>query len=210
MKTLNLAVMVFAIALFAPKPALAQGAKTTILKTLKDEAPLVIDEFTRTPGRLTVSTDSVGRARFQIDAEVNENEAISEARIQVWPEGQGKPERDITAKVILDHIFWGRTGEDPAAMKVPLGTLIYVPPSATAVEQAVRHALAVRGDRKAVALTVWTPYQTSEVHEAEVRFPEPGTAELLIFDATYTLSIDSEGNILEGQVEPQGNTIIRE
>ncbi len=144
------------------------------------------------------------------DAEVNENEAISEARIQVWPEGQSEPEMDGTAKVIGEDIFWGHTGEDPATMKVPVDTLIYVPPSATAMEQAVRHALAVRGDRKAVALTVWTPYQTSEVHDAEVRFPEPGTAELSLFDATYTLSIDSEGNILEGRVEPHGNTIIRE
>lgn len=210
MKIFKLSVVLFAIVMIAPKPAWAQSTDTATLKTLKDDAPLVIDEYSRGPGRMTVSTESVGRARFQIDAEVTENEAISEARIRVWPEGQSEPEMDGTAKVILEYIFWGRTGEDPATMKVPLGTLIYVPPSATAVEQAVRHAIAVRGDRKAVALTVWTPYQVGEVHDAEVRFPEPGTAELLIFDATYTLSIDSEGNILDGHVQPQGNTIIRE
>lgn len=210
MKILNLAMVVFTIALSAPKSALSQNAETTILRTLKDEAPIVIDEATRTPARLSVSTDSVGRARFQIDAELNENEAIAEARIRVWPEGQSEPDMDGTAKIIGEYIFWGHTGEDPATMKVPIDTLIYVPPSATAMEQAVRHALAVRGDRKAVALTVWTPYQTSELHDAEVRFPEPGTAELSLFDATYTLSIDSEGNILKGYVEPQGNTIVRE
>lgn len=206
----NLPIVLFVIVMIAPKPGLAQSAQTTILKTLKDDAPLVIDEFSRQPGRLTVSTESVGRARFQIEAEITENETIAEARIRVWPEGQSEPEMDGTAKVIGEYIFWGHTGEDPATMKVPLGTLIYVPPSATAMEQAVRHAIAVRGDREAVALTVWTPYNSAELSDAEARFPEPGTAELSIFDATYTLSIDSEGNILDGYLEPQGNTIVRE
>lgn len=210
MNTRNLRIVLLASIMIAPKPGLAQNAQTAILKTLKDDVPVVIDELSRTPGRLTVSTDSVGRARFQIEAQVTESEAIAEARIRVWPEGQGEPEMDGTAKVIGEFIFWGHTGEDPATMRVPLGTLIYVPPSATAMEQAVRHAIAVRGDRNAVPLTVWTPYDSAQVSDAEARFPEPGTAELAIFGATYTLSIDSEGNILDGYVEPQGNTIIRE
>lgn len=210
MRILNLFFVLLIGAVFAPVPVLAQEAGTTTLKTLKDDAPVVIDEFSRMPARLTVSTESVGRALFQIEAKVAENEVISEARIQVWPEGYSEPEIDRTAKVIGEYIFWGDTGEDPGTMKVPADTLIYVPPSATAMEQAVRHAIAVRGDREAVPLTVWTPYQAGEVQAAEVRFPEPGTAELFIFDATYTLSIDSEGNILEGHVKPQGNTIIRE
>ncbi len=64
MNFFNLSVALFVMAVFAPKPTLAQGPETATLKTLKDGAPLVIDEFTRGPGRLTVSTDSVGRARF--------------------------------------------------------------------------------------------------------------------------------------------------
>lgn len=210
MKLFKLSVALFAIVMIAPKPVLAQDANTAVLKTLKDDAPIVIDELIRGPGRLTVSTESVGRARFRIEADLTEDEAIAEARIRVWPEGHSEPQMDGTAKVIGEYLFWGNTGEDPGTMKVPVGTLIYVPPSATAMEQVVRHAIAVRGDRKAVALTVWSPYQVGEVHDAKVRFPEPDTAELSIFGATYTLSIDSEGNILEGRVEPQGNTIIRE
>lgn len=198
------------LAVLAAGPAPAREADRATLTTMQGDTPIVIDEFSRGPDGLTVSTDSVGRARFQIEAKVADDEAISEARIRVWPAGQSEPQMDRTVKLIGEYIFWGDTGGEPATMKVPVDTLVYIPPSATAVEQAVRYALAVRGDRDTVPLKIWTPYQAAEVLDAEVRFPESGIAELEIFDATFTLSIDSEGNILEGHVEPQGTVIVRE
>jgi len=210
MKILNLTFVFFLGTVLASGPVLAQETVSATLKTSREGAPIVIDEFSRTADELTVSTDSIGRARFRIEAEIADNEAISEARIRVWPQGQSKPEMDRTVKVVGEYIFYGNTGEDPGTMKVPVNTFIYIPPSATAMEQAVRYAIAVRGDRETVPLTFWSPYQAAEIQEAEVRFPEDGTAELSIYDATYTLSVDGQGNILEGQVQPQGDTIIRE
>ena len=188
----------------------AEQTTTAILRVLEGDTPIIVDEVTRQSGTLKVSTDSVGRARFEIDGKLSADEALTEARIRVWPKGQSEPQMDATAKVVGEYIFWGNTGEEPGTMKVPAGTLLYIPPSATAMEQTVRHAVAVRENRDSVALKIWSPYKREEVNDAEVRFPKPGVAELSLFGATYTLSIDEEGNILEGRVDPQGHTIVRE
>lgn len=191
-------------------PVQAEDEVVAILKVLEGETAVVVDEVRRRKGRLTVSTDSVGRARFEIEAELTADEAISEARIRVWPEGKSKPELDATVKMGKGSLRWGRTGEESRTIAVPRNTLIYIPPSATAMEQTIRHAVRVRGKRDKVALKVWSPFMIEEVNDAEVRFRDPDTAELSLFGATYTLAIDAEGNILNGRVEPQGNTIIRE
>jgi len=204
------AMLILVVLAYNKLPVQAEDEVVAVLKVLEGETPVVIDEVRRRNGRLTVSTDSVGRARFEIEAELTADEAISEARIRVWPEGKSNPEMDATAKIVGSKLFWGRTGEEPRTIRVPKNTVIYIPPSATAMEQTVRYALAVRGKRDKVEFKVWSPYKIEEVNDAEVRFRDPDTAELSLFGATYTLTIDAEGNILSGRVEPQGNTIIRE
>lgn len=193
-----------------PRLGRSGEAQTFVLRVFDDGEPIVIDMVLRKEGSLMVGTDSVGRARFEIDGKLTPDEALTEARIRIWPEGEDSPTMDVTAKVIGEYLFWGHTGEEPGAMKVPVGTLLYVPPSATAIEQTLRHAVAVRGKRDKVALKVWTPYHTDEVHDAEVRFPGPGTAELSLFEATYTLSIDAKGSILSGSLDSEGQTITRD
>lgn len=211
-ETQQLGYMIFMVVvlIISALPALAEGQDRAVLKVLDGDDVIVIDEVSRRDGRLEVDTDSVGRARFKIEAKLTDDEGIAEARIRIWPEGKSDPEMDATAKISGGNLFWGRTGEDPRIIRVPKNTVIYIPPSATAMEQTVRYAMAVRGQRDKVDLKVWSPYKIEEVNDAEVRFTEPGTAELTLFGATYTLTIDAEGNILSGRVEPQGNTIIRE
>ena len=203
-------ILIVIVLIAGARPAVAEYQGMNVLKVLDGDEVVVIDEISRRNGRLEVDTDSVGRARFKIEAKLTDDEGIAEARIRIWPEGKSDPEMDATAKIVGSNLFWGRTGEDPRTIRVTKNTLIYIPPSSTAMEQAIRHALAVRGQRDKVEFKVWSPYKIEEVHDAEVRFTEPGTVELSLFGATYTLSIDSVGNILSGRVEPQGHTIIRE
>lgn len=198
------------LALLVPRIGQGEESQTVVLRVFDDGDPIVIDMGLRKEGNLMVTTDSVGRARFEIDGKISADEALTEARIRVWPEGQESPSMDVTARVVGKYLFWGRTGEEPRAMKVPVGTLLFIPPSDTAMEQTVRHAVAVRGESDKVDLKVWTPYKADKVHDAVVRFPEPGTAELSLFDATYSLSIDYRGNILGGSLDSEGHTITRD
>lgn len=204
------ALVCIAMAHLAPATAPGKDAETAVLKVFDGDSVIVIDKVTRQDRQLTVNTDSIGRARFEMEIELTSEEGIAEARVRIWPEEESDPAMDVTAKVTGEWLFWGHTGTDPTMKKVPKDTLIYIPPSPTAMEQTIRHALALRDNRDTVSLTVWTPYHVDEVHDAEVRFPAPGKAELIIFDATYTLSIDDEGNILSGRVDPVGHTISRD
>lgn len=206
---LVLAFLALALGVAAPTVCRAQSA----VLTLSDgDSILVVDSLTREDGRLEVRCNSVGRARFVISATLTDDQAVSEARVRVWPEGRVTPQVDMAATLEDGVLRVGTTGEEGREEReVPANTLVYVPPSVSFLEQAARRARALRstGD-SAVALPLWSPYRGGRVIDAVARFPHPDTVTLSFDEATYTLAVDSAGHLLAGRLEPIGHTIRRE
>lgn len=200
--------LALALVLAAPTVCRAQAA----VLTLSDgDSLLVVDSLTREDGRLEVRCNSLGRARFVISATLTDGEAVSGARVRVWPEGRETPQVDMAAALEDGVLRVGTTGsEGREERSVPEHTLVYVPPSVSFLEQAARHARALRSTGDSVALPLWSPYRGGRIIDAVARFPAPDTVTLSFDEATYTLAMDSAGNLLGGRLEPFGHTIRRE
>lgn len=193
------------------RPAAADTGAAVL--TISDgDSLLVLDSLRRTGDRLEVRTNSVGRARFVIGADLTSDASVSRARVRVWPEGSERPQVDVVLSFEDGILRVGSPGaEEPEERRVPERTLIYVPPSAAFLEQAVRRARALRPGAGAdsVAFTLWSPYRGGRSLEAVAGFLRADTVTLSFDDATYTLAVDSAGNLLGGRLEPFGHTISR-
>lgn len=205
-------------ALSAPSPAVGQAERapadtvTAVLTISEGDSLLVVDSLRRTGNRLEVRTNSVGRARLVIGATLTPGASVSEARVRVWPEGSERPQVDVVVALEGGTLRIGSPGsEEPEERTVPEGTLIYVPPAASFVEQAARRAMALReGEEDRVDFTLWSPYRDGRTLDAVAHFPHPDTVALSFDDGTYTLAVDGAGNLLGGRLEPVGYTIARE
>lgn len=195
----------------AQPKATPADTQTAVLALSEGDSLLVLDSLTRSGNHLEVRTNSVGRARFLIEATLTPGAAVSEARVRVWPAGQDEPQVDMVAALEGDTLRVGGAGsEERERRSVPKHTLIYVPPAPSFVEQAARRARALRSGRDSVPFTLWSPYRGGRTLPVVARFPHADSVELSFDDATYSLAVDSAGNLLGGRLAPLGHTIARE
>lgn len=191
-------------------PAAAADTQRAVLTMSRGDSLVSVDSLSRQGDRVWVRAHVTG-ARLVIVALLAEDESIAEARVRVWPTGSLAPQVDLEITHEGNRLGLGATGsEERDEQVVPANTLIFLPPTLTAVEQAVRHAVAVRGDADSVALSLWVPYRGGQAVEAIVSFPAPDTAAVSAAGSTYTLAVDGAGNILGGRLEPAGYAIARE
>lgn len=184
---------------------------SAVLTLSEGDSLLVLDSLVRHGDRLEVRSNSVGRARFVIWATLTPGAAVAEARVRVWPEGRETPQVDMSVALEDGTLTFGTTGSpEPEERSVPEHTLIYVPPAVSFVEQAARRARALRSGRDSVPFTLWSPYRGGRTLPAIARFPRADSVELSFDDATYSLAVDSAGNLLGGRLAPVGHTIARE
>lgn len=184
---------------------------SAVLTLSEADSVLVLDSLVRHGDRLEVRSNSVGRARFVIGATLTPGAAVAEARVRVWPEGRDDPQVDMFVALEDGTLRVGTTGAaEREERSVPESTLIYVPPAVSFVEQAARRARALRAEADSASFTLWSPYRGGRTMTAVARFPHPDTVTLSFDDATYTLAVDSAGNLLSGRLEPAGHTIERQ
>ena len=182
-----------------------------VLTLTEGDSMLVLDSLVRHGDRLEVRSISVGRARFVIAARLTPEAAVAEARVRVWPEGRETPQVDMSVALEDGTLRVGSTGDaEREERSVPENTLIYVPPAVSFLEQATRRARALRAGADSATFTLWSPYRGGRTMTAVARFPRQDTVSLSFDDATYTLAVDSAGNLLGGRLEPYGHTIGRE
>ena len=182
-----------------------------VLTLSEGDSLLVVDSLTRHGDRLEVRSNSVGRARFVIAARLTPEAAVAEARVRVWPEGRETPQVDMSVALEGGTLRVGSTDyAEREERSVPGNTLIYVPPAVSFLEQAARRARALRAGADSATFTLWSPYRGGRTMTAVARFPHPDTVTLSFDDATYTLAVDSAGNLLGGRLAPYGHTIRRE
>ena len=65
------------------------------------------------------------------------------------------------------------------------------------------------GLTRIASFTLWSPYRGGRTLPVTAGFPHRDTVTLSFDDATYTLAVDSAGNLLGGRLEPFGHTIAR-
>lgn len=182
-----------------------------VLTLSEGDSVLVLDSLVRHGNQLEVRSNSVGRARFVIRATLTPEAAVAKARVRVWPEGQESPQVDMAVALEDGTLRVGTTGAaEREERSVPENTLIYVPPAVSFVEQAARRARALRAEADSASFTLWSPYRGGRTMTAVARFPHPDTVTLSFDDATYTLAVDSAGDLLGGRLEPAGHTIARQ
>lgn len=194
----------------APGTAASMAAPAQGIFTLVHGADTVAAErFTRSADRLQVDFGAQGITLFRYDAALTPEATVS--HMQVTTTVPGSPARIASATFQGDTaILAGSAGADSAKTlrtAVPQGTLPYINPSASLMEQIVRRARIVGG--KQVTVPVLVASTGGQTTTATVSFPSPDSAHIQLAGVTVLLRVDSAGTIMSGSVPVQGITIAR-
>ncbi len=188
-----------------PVTAPAQGVFTLV----HGADTIATERFTRSNDRLQVDFGAQGTTLFRYDAALTPQATVS--HMQVTTTVPGSPERIASATFQGDSaILAGNSAGDSAQTlrtAVPQGTVPYINPSASLMEQIVRRARVVGGNQVTVPILVAsTGGQTTT---AAVSFPTPDSAHVQLAGVAILLRVDSTGSIMSGSVPAQGITITR-
>lgn len=165
------------------------------------------ERFSRTAAGLQVDFTAQGITLFHYDATLAPSATVT--HMQVTTHVPGSPER------VSSVTFQGDTallmdGSDSAQMvrrAVPRGTLPYVNPSPSLMEQIVRRARVIGGSQ--VSVPVIIAGAAGQAAPVMVSFTGTDSVRVELSGVALLLHVDPAGGILGGTVPVQGLTIIR-
>lgn len=191
-------------------PAAAQSSGTFTLTQNGNQ--VATEEFTRTDDRLETQLEVTGQALIMTTATLADDASVNRLELRILPPAtpDADPLQSIGAEFGSDSIrvempIGTETGAGPAVE----GTVPYVDPSPSYLEQILRRAGEMGGPEATVQ--VWVPSQgAGQVVPAQVTFGDDSTATLSIGNVTFEFELDDEGGIARGEVPAQGLVIERE
>ncbi len=211
MKTRALAALVVAcgMALAAP-PAAAQETGTFTLTQNGNQ--IATEDFTRSADMLETELNVTGRARIVTQADLADDAMVDRIEIRVFP--AGNPDADPVQSTAAEFGSDSVQVEEPigtasAGQPAVRGTVPFLNPSPSHMEQIVRRARALGGDR--VTVQIWVPSQgAGQVVPAQVTFNDDGSTTLGLGSTAVELQVDDQGRLTHGEIPSQGLVIERQ
>lgn len=173
---------------------------------------IAIERFTRTNASLEADFAASGTSLFHYTAMLTP--AASVSSMQVTTNVPGSPTRSASVTfrsdtaILVDRAAAG-AGDSASTVRraVPPGTLPYLNPSPSLMEQIVRRARAVGGTTVSVPLLI--AGSGGQTTPATVTFTPPDSARVTVAGVAVMLRVDSTGAVTGGAVPSQGLTISR-
>ena len=194
----------------ATGPATAQESGTFVLTQNGNE--VATEEFTRTDDTLETAMAVPGRALIETDATLAGDGIVERLEIRVLPPGspEAEPLQTTAAEFRSDSVFVEQPiGTSAAAQPAVLGTVPFMNPSPSHIEQMLRRARALGGSN--VTVQIWIPTEgAGQVAPAQIAFNDDGSATLSLGSVIFELQTDEEGRVLSGEVPSQGLVIERQ
>ena len=201
--------------LLAAAPAAAQGGPPSSLTgtfTLTHAGTTVLTEsFRRSADRLEVELEMYSGLRAAYALTLRADGSVAALSLRQWAESAGAdadPVLVASGEIVEGRLSLhveGPQGTQTPAFEVAPGTVVYVNPSPSAMEQIVLRARAM--GRPRVEVPVWAVDGGQSVN-ATVSFGD-GEAVLSLADVEVVLRLDASGRVLGGTVPQQGLTIER-
>lgn len=169
---------------------------------------IATEQFSRTANAVHAEFGARGTTLFRYDATLTPQAMIT--GMEVTTNVPGSPERSATVTFRGDTAVITSSPSDsagPVKRAVPPGTLPYLNPSPSLMEQIVRRARAEGGNRVAIPLLI--AGSGGETAPATVTFMPPDSARVELAGVAVMLRVDSAGAVLGGTVPAQGITITR-
>lgn len=193
---------------------LPTAAQETGTFTLTQNGNQVATEaFTRTSDHLKTQLTVPGQALILTDATLTEDAMVSRLEIRVLPPGSGPdgdPIQTTAASFGPDSVHVEQPiGTAAGGLPAVRGTVPYLNPSPSHMEQIIRRARALGG--KDVAVQVWAAGRgVGQVVEAQVAFHDDGGATLSMGGTPIELELDAQGRLIHGEVASQNLVIERQ
>ncbi len=189
-------------------PAAAQSSGTFTLTQNGNE--IATEEYTRTDDRLETQLEVTGQALITTTAALADDASVDRLELRILPPAtpDADPLQSIAAEFGSDSVHVEMPiGTAAGAGPATAGTVPYVDPSPSYMEQILRRARALGGAEATVQ--VWVPSQgAGQVIPAQVAFgDDDSTATLSIGTVTFQFDLDDEGGITRGEVPAQGLVI---
>ena len=194
----------------ATGPAAAQESGTFVLTQNGNE--IATEEFTRTGDTLDTEMTVPGRAVIETNATLAGDATVERLEIRVFPPAspEADPLQTTAAEFRSDSVFVEQPiGTATAAQPAVLGTVPFMNPSPSHLEQMLRRARALGGSN--VTVQVWIPTQgAGQVAPAQIAFNDDGSATLSLGSVVFELQTDEDGRVLGGEAPAQGLVIERQ
>ena len=199
-----------AIILATAAPAAAQESGTFVLT--QNENEVATEEFTRTGDQLETQLSIAGQGIIATTATLGDEATVSRVELRVLPPGEpdAEPLQSTAAEFGSDSVHVEQPiGSAAAAAAATAGTVPYLNPSPSYMEQILRRARALGGSE--VTVQIWVPSQgPGQVVPAQIAFADDGTATLNLGAATIEVETDEDGRLLSAPVPAQGIAIERQ
>lgn len=190
-------------------PATAQESGTFTL--VQGGNQVATETFTRSGDQLETELRVTGQGIIATDAVLGTDGTVERVELRILPVGDpdADPLQSTAADFQNDSIHVEQPiGTATASSAATGGTVPYVNPSPSYMEQILRRARALGGSE--VTVQIWTPGQgAGDVGPAHVAF-DGESAILTLGEATIELETDAEGRVLKAEVPDQGLVIERE
>lgn len=195
----------------AAGPTAAQESGTFVLTQNGNE--IATEEFTRTDDMLEAEMTVPGRAVIATEATLAGDGIVERLEVRVLPAGspEADPIQTTAAEFRSDSVFVEQPiGTSAAAQPAGLGTVPFMNPSPSHLEQILRRARALGGSNVTVQVWILPSQGAGQVADAQVAFGDDGAAALSLGSVTFELQTDEEGRLLGGEVPAQGLVIERQ
>lgn len=190
-------------------PAAAQDTGTFTLTQNGNQ--IATESFTRTADRLETQLDVTGQGIMASTSTLGADATVSRVELRVLPPGDpdADPLQSTAADFQGDSVhFEEPIGTEMGSVAASEGTVPYLNPSPSYMEQIVRRARAMGGSE--VTVQIWIPGPGGgQVVPAQVAFADAGTT-LTLGQATVEIETDDEGRLLSAEVPAQSLVIERQ
>lgn len=221
MKCTALLPLLFAAGCAAPAariPAASEAAGVPAMQSgqfvlLQNAAPLATERFTRSADRLEAELVIPAQMRLTYTADLAADATVRRIEIQASaPDApaEGAAAQRSSATFQGDSVFLEQTqggAVETARRQVPPGTIPYINPSPSLMEQIVRRARQIGGER--VEVPVFLGGEGAQTASVVVTFMGADSARVALGDVQVYLHVDASGTLLGGRVPAQNVTIER-
>jgi hypothetical protein len=203
----------------SPSPADRMGPVDSIPETgaftLTQNGTLIgTEEFTRAPGRLDTELRVLNQPTLTTTASLRPDATVGRLEVRVYPTGNpaGDPARTLAAvfgegSVRLEQPIGESADEGEGGRPLAAGSVPYINPSPSYLEQLVRRATALGGSP--VDVPVWSPAPGGGAVATATVTREDGSVTLDLSGVRILLEVDGDGRVVSGRVPAQGVVIQR-
>ena len=173
--------------------------------------PIATESFTRTGDQLETQLEIPGQGTMATVASLNSDASVSRVELRVLPPGD--PDAEPLQSLAAEFQDGTASVEQPigtaaGSLDAETGTVPFLNPSPSYLEQILRRARAIGGSE--VSVPVWSPGQGGgQVVPAQVTF-DGETAALTLGSVTFDVTTDEAGRLMGAEIPAQGVVIERE